>query len=123
MRMPSKAHSQLAISRAKTITVRTGSMQRCLFPTGKGDSKGTSCFFTRMISLVLQERKCPQEHAPLEAPHSCKVTVFSSTDYYINLIIMKYHKSGFLLYFSYYMGLFNKTNLSTALFNFSSGKR
>ena len=93
------------------------------FLPGKMIKKETSCFFTRMIYLVLQERKCPQEHAPLEAPHSCKVTVFSSTDYYINQTTMKYHKTGFLLYFSHYMGLFNKTNLSTALFNFFSRNR
>lgn len=42
MRMSNKAHSQLAISRAKTITVRTGSMQRRLFPTAKGDKKQES---------------------------------------------------------------------------------
>lgn len=39
-------------------------------------NKEMSCFFTSMVSLVLQGTKCPQERVPLEAPYSCKVTGF-----------------------------------------------
>lgn len=43
-------------------------------PGKETKKKEISCLFTGMVSLVLQETKCSQEHSPLEAPHSCKVT-------------------------------------------------
>lgn len=92
--MPNKAHSQFPISKAKTITVRTDCMQRCIHPTytyflPRKKRKGKKQVVSSQAQFLWFFRKWNvlRDMLLLKLPIHVRWLVFS-TDYYIKIKLL-----------------------------------